>query len=194
MNRWIVSVAIVIAFLSGLGLGLSITSYTSLQGILAIVISAIGVIMGVFSVLKTWSKEIRLEFGKVSKDNSGGYFVRVQQKGGKVRGMAMNAEAHLTLEDTEYDYSPTVWADGHKRKVNIGGHQDLLLFRLDRSDTIIFPGAVGDSGYIPNPYPLNENIDKFLIAELAFEHGSSPKNYRRTIKQIMDLGDEKEPS
>jgi phage gp16-like protein len=79
------------------------------------------------SGLQFWKliKKIKLGFGKITKDNNNGYFIRMQQKGGKVKRKAINVESRLTLENTEYEYVPSVWADEKKKIVNIGEYEDL---------------------------------------------------------------------
>ena len=87
-----------------------------------------------FSGLHFWrlySKEIQLEFGTITKDNNNGYSIRVEQKGGKVKGKAINVESRRTLENMKYEYAPSVWAYEKKKVVNIGEHEDLFLFRLE---------------------------------------------------------------
>jgi hypothetical protein len=39
----------------------------------------------------------------------------VQQKGKKVKGKAIHVESRLTLENTNYEYAPSVWADEKKK-------------------------------------------------------------------------------
>ena len=81
-----------------------------------------------FAFWKLISKEIKLEFGKITKDNNKCYFIRVQQKGGKGKGKAINAESRLSVECIDYDYAPSVWANGRKKIVDIGEHEDLFLY------------------------------------------------------------------
>ena len=78
-----------------------------------------------------YSKEIQLEFGTITKDNNNDYFSIVQQKGGKVKGKAINVESRSTLENMKYEYAHSVWADEKKKVVNIEEHENLFLFRLE---------------------------------------------------------------
>jgi hypothetical protein len=55
--------------------------------------------------------------------------IRVLQKGGKVKGKDINVEFCLTLENTNYEYTSSVWADEKKKDVNIEEHEDLFLFK-----------------------------------------------------------------
>ena len=71
---------------------------------IAIIGIASSVLGALFSDLQFWksiSKEIKLEFGNTTKDNNKCYFITVQQKGGKVKGKAINAESRLSLEGTD---------------------------------------------------------------------------------------------
>jgi hypothetical protein len=109
----------VITFVLGLGLGISISlslnPQTSFFGNIGIIVYTIGVVFSGLQFWKLLSTEIKLEFGKITKDNNNSYFIRVQQKGKKVKGKAINVESRLTLENTNYEYAPSVWADEKKK-------------------------------------------------------------------------------
>ena len=184
--RWLFAV---LTFVIGLGLGISISLSINPQtlsiGLIGIASSVLG---AVFSGLQFWtliSKEIKLEFGKITMDNNQGYFIRVQQKGGKVKGKAINVESRLTLENTKYEYAPSVWADEKKKVVNIGEHEDLFLFRLD-NDKIIFPSAYRQEGFEPNKYNYNDVSERNLTIVIYFENGTAPDPYVKPIKDIVN--------
>ena len=160
---------------------LSLTSYFSLSVFLGIITSGIGTGAVLLAFLKAWFKEIVIEFGKVTVDADRGYFLRVQQKGEKVKEKAKSAEGHLTLENTPYEYARTVWADRQKRRGDIGEREDLFLFKLSSADLIIFPSAdsehENERGYFPNLHSYNECANKILKVQLSFDNVKSPKPY-----------------
>jgi hypothetical protein len=94
-------------------------------------LSAIGAVFSGLHFWRLYSKEIQLEFGTIWKDNNNDYFSIVQQKGGKVKGKAINVESCSTLENMKYEYAHSVWADEKKKVVNIEEHENLFLFRLE---------------------------------------------------------------
>jgi hypothetical protein len=188
--RWSSSSITIISFIIGLifgaGLGwsvsLSLNPQTGPIGNAGIIISIIGLTISIFDLYKRISQEIILQFGEVTIDNNRGYYLRVKRNKG--RGKAKHAEAHLTLEN-KFDYAPTVWADGVQRYLDIGEHQDLLLFRLE-SDLILFPSAHPGDGYLNNEYSYNDCANKNLKVEILFDNGYLPKPYLKTIAQIVN--------
>jgi len=191
MRLIIIAIIFIIAFVIGVGLGISISlsmnPQTSSIGNIGIFFSGIGVL---FSGLNFWSiisKEIKLEFGKITIDNNKSYFIRVQQKDGKVKGKAINAESRLTLENTKYEYAPSVWANGRKKVVNIGEHEDLFLFQLqNNTTTIILPSAYEEKGFEPNTYNYDDVSEINLKIQIFFDNGSEPKTYIKSIKEIVN--------
>ena len=177
----------VIIFLIGLGLGISIPLSTNPQqwylGVIGIVASSIGAVFNGLHFWKLQSKEIKLEFGKITKDNNNGHFIRVQQKDRKVKGKAINVESRLTLENTNYEHAPSVWADEKKKIVNIGEHEDLFLFQLV-NNTIILPSACEKTDFKPNPFNYNDVSERNLIIKISFENGNAPKDEVIPIKKI----------
>jgi hypothetical protein len=138
--------------------------------------------ISIFDLYKRISQEIILQFGEVTIDNNRGYYLRVKRNKG--RGKAKHAEAHLTLEN-KFDYAPTVWADDVQRYLDIGEHQDLLLFRLENY-LILFPSAHPGAGYLNNEYSYNDCANKNLKVEISFDNRYSPKPYLKTIAQIVN--------
>ena len=179
----------VITFVLGLGLGISISlslnPQTSFFGNIGIIVSTIGVVFSGLQFWKLLSTEIKLEFGKITKDNNNSYFIRVQQKGKKVKGKAINVESRLTLENTNYEYAPSVWADEKKKVVNIGEHEDLFLFKLE-NNTIVLPSACEEKDFKPDPFNYNDVSERNLIIKISFENGNAPKDYVKPIKEIVN--------
>ena len=108
-----------------------------------------------------------------------------KQKGGKVKGKAVNVESRLTLENTKYEYAPSIWADGKKKVVNIGEHEDLFLFRLE-NNTIVLPSAYEEKDFEPNPFNYNDVSERNLIIKISFENGNAPEDYIEPIKEIVN--------
>jgi hypothetical protein len=178
---------IIIAFIVGLALGwsisLSINPQTAPIGNIGLSISIIALVIAMIDLYKRLSEEIVLQFGGVTRHNNGNYYLTIVNKKGK--GKAKNAEGHLTLKD-KFNYAPTVWADGLQRYLDIGEHQDLLLFRLE-NDLILFPSAypANNGGYLNNEYSYNDCVNKNLKVEISFDNGSFRKPYDKTISEIV---------
>jgi hypothetical protein len=184
--HWSSSLMVIISFIVGLALGWSIPLSTNPQaapvGNIGLTISIIALVIGMIDLYKRLSQEIVLQFGGVTRHNNGNYYLTIVNKNQK--GKAKNAEAHLTLEN-KFDYAPTVWADGVQRYLDIGEHQDLLLFRLE-NDLILFPSAHPTDGYLSNEYSYNDCVNSNLRVEISFDNGYSPKPYNKTIAHIVN--------
>jgi hypothetical protein len=185
----LIIIIFVIIFVTGLGLGFSISltmnPQTYFTGYLLMMFSGIGVLVNILNLWTLISKEIKLEFGKITKDNNNGYFIRVQQKSGKIKGKAINVESRLTLENTNYEYAPSVWADEKKKVVNIGEHEDLFLFKVE-NDTIVLPSSEEIKDFKPNPFNYNDVSERNLKIVIFFENGISPKPCLKSIKEIIN--------
>ena len=130
MRLILIIIIIAIIIVTGLGLGVSIlltmNPQTSFTGYLLMIFSGIGVLVNSLNLWTLISKEIKLEFGKITKDNNNRYFIRVQQKGERVYGKGPNVEPRHTLENMKYEYTPYVWADEKKKVAKIREHEDLF--------------------------------------------------------------------
>lgn len=177
---------IIVSFVLGLGLGLSVISSTSTQsastGNAGLVISIVGLGVTVWNLYRMWSSEIRLSFGQVAKHPNNHYYLTI--KNVKGNGMAIDAEAHLTLKGV-FDYSPTVWADSERRYKSIGRQEDLFLFRLEESNKIFFKAAKEEKGSIENDYPYDKYLTNALKVQIDFKNGSFRQDYKKTLSEIV---------
>jgi hypothetical protein len=76
--------------------------------------------------------------------------------------------------------------------VDIGGHFDLRLFKVERdSNHILFPTWVTDGQLLENQYPLNEFLDRKPIIRIHSDNASVPRpdKFGKTIRQIIKEGD-----
>ncbi len=111
------------------------------------------------------------------------YFARVQKTTGD--GYAEQCEGFLTVNGTNINNAPTVWAHANVRRYDIGGRMDLRLFTVDRND-IIFPSAHLHEGFAPNTRVYDEFRNRNLVVELHSQRGKVPVNLNVNIQTIID--------
>jgi len=111
------------------------------------------------------------------------YFVRVRKTTGE--GYGEQCEGFLTVNGTNINNAPTVWAHANVRRYDIGGRMDLRLFTVDRND-IIFPSANLREGFTPNTRIYNEFRNRNLVIELHSQRGSVPTNLDVSIHNVVD--------
>jgi hypothetical protein len=188
-----VSVIAVMSFIGGFYVALYISNEIIVLGqagnIIA-VFTPIGVAVPVYKLIADWRSTPKILFGQIKRNNEPAYHVRIEKTSGK--GKAKNCEAFITVKDTRVQDSASVWSLGAKREVDIGGHFDLRLFKVERdSNHISFPTWVTDGKFLENPYPLNEFMDRKPIIRIHSDNASVPRpdKFDKTIRRIIEEGD-----
>ena len=183
-----------IAFFSFIS-GFSLASYSQNKisvlgqaGIVMAVFAPIGVCVTVWKFVADWRGTPKIEFGQIRRNDEPAYHVRIQKTRGK--GKAMNCEGFITVKHTSVQDSASVWSLGAKRLVDIGGHFELRLFRVEH-DKILFPVWTDDGKFSESPYPLNDFMEVKPKVRIHSDNASVPRPDKldKTIHQIIDEGD-----
>jgi hypothetical protein len=173
------------SFIGGLYIGASISGLGQL-GVIIPIFTLIGVSVSMWKLFSDWRSTPKIEFGQIRKNIQNVYHVRVEKTRGK--GKAKNCEGFITVEQTPIQDSASVWSFGAKRVVDIGGHLDLRLFRVE-GEKILFPMWVEDGKLSENQYPLTDFNDKKPLVIIHSDNASGPNKFDKTIQQIIEEGD-----